>query len=67
MICYREDAMSGRVWPAVAALLVLLVIGWWAVKLVVSLAFYLIVGLLAVGAALYLYRRARATMRRARR
>ena len=53
--------MSVRVWPAFAALVVLLIVGWFAVKLLVSLACYLIAGLVVVGAGLYLCRRARRT------
>jgi hypothetical protein len=44
---------------AVVALIVIGVVGWWLIKALSGLVFYLIVGALIVGGGIYLYGKAR--------
>jgi hypothetical protein len=57
------ERRSGRGIYVLAAAIALFVVGWLAVKAVVTLLFYLVAGLLVVAAGMYLYRRARSAMR----
>jgi hypothetical protein len=57
------ERRSGRGIYVLAAAVALFVTGWLAVKAIVSLLFYLVVGLLVLAAGMYLYRRARSAMR----
>jgi membrane protein YdbS with pleckstrin-like domain len=57
------ERRSGRGIYVLAAAIALFVVGWLAVKAVVTLLFYLVAGLLVVAGAMYLYRRARSAMR----
>jgi cobalamin synthase len=60
LICYREDTFmdgrSGRGGLVAAAVLAMFVLGILAVKAVVTLAFYAIVGLLVIGGGMLLHR-----------
>jgi hypothetical protein len=53
------QSSTGRAILFVLAAIALFVIGWWAVKLAVTFACYAIVGLVIVGAVVYLVRNAR--------
>jgi hypothetical protein len=57
------ERRSGRGIYVLAAAVALFVIGWLAVKAVVTLLFYLVIGLLVVAGGMYLYRRARSAVR----
>jgi hypothetical protein len=54
---------TGRTILVVLALFALFLIGWWAVKLAVSFACYAVIGLVIVGAVVYLFRGTRRSRR----